>query len=287
MSGKLYVVATPIGNLADFSIRAVEILNQVDLIAAEDTRHANMLLKHYGINNQLISLHQHNEEKSAPKLIEKLKQGMDIALISDAGTPLLSDPGMPLVRLAKQQDIAVSPIPGACALIAALSVSGLPVTRFIFEGFLPRTSSARKAFFIERENEPSTWVFYESSHRILSALEDLSEIIPNDRRIVVARELTKLYETIVNDTLANVLDNVKNDPNMQKGEFVVVIEGQPIVKKQNSITEEQLKVLQVLLKQCTVKTAVAMAVELTGAKKRLLYQTALEINEMHSKEKER
>jgi len=279
MSGKLYVVATPIGNLADFSYRAVEILKQVDLIAAEDTRHVKMLLKHYGINNRLISLHQHNEEKAAPGLVEKLKLGQDIALVSDAGTPLLSDPGMPLVRLAKQQGIEVSPVPGACALIAALSVSGLPVTRFIFEGFLPRTSSARKAFFNGRKNESSTWVFYESSHRILAALEDLSEILSGDRRIVIARELTKLFETIINDSLDNILEKVKNDANMQKGEFVVLIEGIVVEKKNDKITEEQQKVLSVLLKECSTKTAVAMAVEITGAKKRSLYQAALEIIE--------
>ena len=147
MCGKLYVVATPIGNLADFSHRAIETLKQVDLIAAEDTRHVKMLLQHYAISNKLISLHQHNEKKISPNLIEKIKKGISIALVSDAGTPLLSDPGMPLVKLAKQEGIEVSPIPGACALIAALSVSGLPTSKFTFEGFLPRTSSARKTFF--------------------------------------------------------------------------------------------------------------------------------------------
>lgn len=275
MCGKLYVVATPIGNLADFSYRAVEILKKVDLIAAEDTRHAKMLLQQYAINNKLISLHQHNEEKVAPELIEKIKAGMSIALVSDAGTPLLSDPGMPLVKLAKQQGIDVSPIPGACALIAALSVSGLPVTRFIFEGFLPRTSSARKAYFTARKNETATWVFYESSHRILASLEDLVEILPKDRQIVVARELTKLFETVVSDSLENVLEQVKNDRNMQKGEFVVLVGGAVIEKRADSLTEEQERVLTVLLQQCSIKTAVAMAVEITGARKKVLYQTAL------------
>ncbi|WP_342590509.1 16S rRNA (cytidine(1402)-2'-O)-methyltransferase [methane-oxidizing endosymbiont of Gigantopelta aegis] len=145
-AGQLYVVATPIGNLADFSFRAVEILQQADLIAAEDTRHARLLLQHYGISTQVVSLHQHNEEKQAPQLIEKIKNGATVALISDAGTPLLSDPGMPLVKLAREQGVKVSPIPGSCALIAALSVSGLPITRFSFEGFPPRTTSARKRF---------------------------------------------------------------------------------------------------------------------------------------------
>jgi 16S rRNA (cytidine1402-2'-O)-methyltransferase len=278
MYGKLYVVATPIGNLADFSHRAVEILKKVDLIAAEATRHVKMLLQHYAINNKLVSLHQHNEEKAAPGLVDKIKQGQSIALVSDAGTPLLSDPGMPLVKLAKQEAIEVSPIPGACALIAALSVSGLPVTRFIFEGFLPRTSSARKAFFTVRKNESATWVFYESSHRILASLEDLAEIIPGDRTIVLARELTKLYETVVNDSLDNVLEQVKSNANMQKGEFVVVVEGAVFKKKNALITEEQQRVLSVLLKECSIKSAVAMAVEITGARKKVLYQAALDMS---------
>jgi len=278
MCGKLYVVATPIGNLADFTYRAVEILKKVDLIAAEDTRHVKMLLQHYAINNKLVSLHQHNEEKAAPGLVDKIKQGQSIALVSDAGTPLLSDPGMPLVRLAKQEGIEVSPIPGACALIAALSVSGLPVTRFIFEGFLPRTSSARKSFFTVRKKETATWVFYESSHRILASLEDLVEIIPGDRRIVLARELTKLYETVVNDSLDKVLEQVKNNANMQKGEFVVLVEGAVVEKKNALITEEQQRVLSVLLKECSIKSAVAMAVDITGARKKVLYQAALELS---------
>ena len=278
MCGKLYVVATPIGNLADFTYRAVEILKKVDLIAAEDTRHVKMLLQHYAINNKLLALHQHNEEKAAPALVDKIKQGQSIALVSDAGTPLLSDPGMPLVRLAKQEGIEVSPIPGACALIAALSVSGLPVTRFTFEGFLPRTSSARKTFFTSRKNETATWVFYESCHRILASLEDLAEIVTGDRRIVLARELTKVYETVVNDSLDEVLEQVKNDANMQKGEFVVLVEGAVIEKKNASITEEQQRILAVLLKECSIKSAVAMAVEITGARKKLLYQAALELS---------
>ncbi len=277
MFGKLYVVATPIGNLADLSYRAVEILKQVDLIAAEDTRHTKVLLQHYGISNKLISLHQHNEDKAAPRYIDKIKQGLDIALVSDAGTPLLSDPGMPLVKLAKQAGIEVSPVPGACALIAALSVSGLAVNRFSYEGFLPRTSSARKAFFKTKKNDSVTWVFYESSHRILASLEDLSEIIMGERRIVLARELTKLYETVINDSLVNILEQVKNNGNMQKGEFVVVVEGAVLEKKTSVITDEQKKLLLVLLKQCSIKSAVAMAVEITGARKKLLYQAALDL----------
>jgi 16S rRNA (cytidine1402-2'-O)-methyltransferase len=278
MCGKLYVVATPIGNLADFSHRAIEILNQVDLIAAEDTRHVKMLLQHYAINNKLIAFHQHNEENASPALIEKIKQGLNVALVSDAGTPLLSDPGMPLVKLARQEGIEVSPIPGACALIAALSVSGLPTSQFMFEGFLPRTSSARKTFFNQKKNDPVTWVFYESSHRIFASLKDLAEIISGDRRIVLARELTKLFETVVNDSLTNILEKIENDPNMQKGEFVILVEGIVIEKNTHELTEEQTKVLQILLKECSIKTAVAMAVDITGGRKKLFYQTALELS---------
>ena len=276
--GRLYVVATPIGNLADFSYRAVDILQQVDLIAAEDTRHTKMLLQHYGISNRVVSLHQHNEEKSTPELVEKMQQGQSIALVSDAGTPLLSDPGMPLVKLAKEQGIEVSPIPGACALIAALSVAGLPVSRFCFEGFLPRTSSARKAFFEERQNWSMTWIFYESSHRILACLEDMATVLPLSREIVIAREITKLHETIIKETLENMLERVKNDANMQKGEFVVMIDGAKIDKQEQTINEENKKLLKILLKECSTKTATAIASEITGIRKKLLYQAALELS---------
>jgi len=276
--GKLYVVATPIGNLADMSFRAIEVLKQVDLIAAEDTRHVKTLLQHYGITNKLVSLHQHNEDKASSVLLEKLRAGQSIALVSDAGTPLLSDPGMPLVKMVKDAGMDVVPIPGACALIAALSAAGLPVTRFSFEGFLPRTSSARKAFFNERLSCPSTWVFYESSHRILASLKDMAEILPLDRQIVIARELTKLHETIVKTSLRSALELVEQNDNMRKGEFVVIVDGTVADKKEQIITAEQEKLLQVLLRECSIKTAVAMAVEITGARKKLLYQAALAID---------
>jgi 16S rRNA (cytidine1402-2'-O)-methyltransferase len=276
--GKLYVVATPIGNLADMSFRAVEILKQVDLIAAEDTRHVRMLLQHYGINNKVVSLHQYNEDKASAALLEKLKEGLSIALVSDAGTPLLSDPGMPLVRMVKDAGLEVSPVPGACALIAALSAAGLPVTRFCFEGFLPRTSSARKTFFREKLMCPSTWVFYEASHRILHALKDMAEVFPLDRQIVIARELTKLHETIVKTSLGRALTLVEQDGNMRRGEFVVVVDGETADKKEQIISAEHEKLLGVLLRECSIKTAVAMAVDITGARKKLLYQAALVID---------
>jgi 16S rRNA (cytidine1402-2'-O)-methyltransferase len=273
--GKLYVVATPIGNLGDMSFRAVEVLKKVDLIAAEDTRHVKMLLQHYGITNKLVSLHQHNEDKASSVLLEKLREGLSIALVSDAGTPLLSDPGMPLVKMVKDAGLDVVPIPGACALIAALSAAGLPVTQFSFEGFLPRTSSARKAFFNERLMLPKTWIFYESCHRILATLQDMAEILPLDRQIVIARELTKLHETIVKTSLGEALGLVKHNDNMRKGEFVVIVDGAVVDKKEQLITPEQVRVLQVLLRESSIKTAVAMAVEITGVRKKLLYQAAL------------
>ncbi|MGZ8226983.1 MAG: 16S rRNA (cytidine(1402)-2'-O)-methyltransferase [Methylococcaceae bacterium] len=276
--GKLYVVATPIGNLADISFRAIEVLKQVDWIAAEDTRHVKMLLQHYGITSKTLALHQYNEEKASLNLLEKLRQGQSIALVSDAGTPLLSDPGMPLVKLVKDSGLDVIPVPGACALIAALSASGLPVARFCFEGFSPRTSSARKAFFSERVMSPMTWVFYESSHRILESLQDMAEIIPLDRNIVIAREITKLYETIIKATLGNALALVEQDSNMRKGEFVVIVDAaSPIDKNEQTITVEQERILRTLLDECSIKTAVALVVEITGARKKIVYQAALAI----------
>ena len=189
---------------------------------------------------------------------------------------------MPLVKMVKDAGLDVIPVPGACALIAALSASGLPVTQFTFEGFSPRTSSARKAFFGEKLTCPTTWVFYESSHRILASLKDMAEVLPLDRQVVIARELTKLHETIVKTSLGNALKLVEEDGNMRKGEFVVIVDGAAFDKKEQVITPEQEKILSVLLRECSIKTAVAMAVEITGVRKKLLYQAALDLE----KEKE-
>ncbi len=279
-SGKLYVVATPIGNLADISLRAIDTLKQVDLIAAEDTRHVKVLLQHYGIATKTVSFHQHNEEKMSQTLLSKLIEGISIALVSDAGTPLLSDPGMPLVIAAKSAGISVIPIPGACALVAALSAAGCPTTKFSFEGFLPRTSAARQALFNEKLNFPETWIFYESSHRILYTLKDMLAVLPSDRQIVVARELTKLYETIVKCTLQEAFQLLSDDENMRKGEFVVLVEGAKLVKQEKSLTQEQEKILITLMKQCSTKTAVDLAVELTGVRRKLMYQAALELEKL-------
>jgi 16S rRNA (cytidine1402-2'-O)-methyltransferase len=238
-----------------------------------------MLLQHYGINKPLISLHQHNEDKASQGLVDRMLAGESIALVSDAGTPLLSDPGLPLVKLAKQQSVEVSPIPGACALIAALSASGMALSRFSFEGFLPRTSSARKSFFQDKLLDTSTWAFYESSHRIQAALEDMLTVFPADHQIVIAREITKLHETIVKDSLANLLFRVQNEENMRKGEFVVIVDGMTVAKESQGISEEEMRILSLLLKQCSIKTAVALAVEITGQRKKLLYQAALDLQQ--------
>ncbi len=276
-NGKLYVVATPIGNLSDISLRAIELLQSVDLIAAEDTRHIRQLMQRYGITNKLTPLHQHNEADASEILIKKIQQGLSLALVSDAGTPLISDPGQPLIKLAHNAGITVSPIPGACALIAAISASGLPVSRFIFEGFLPRTSSARKSFFQEKLDCPCTWIVYESSHRIQATIIDMAEILPGQRRIVIARELTKIYETVVNSTISQMVELFKTDKNMQRGEFVIIVTGAETIDKNKDISVEHEKMLRTLLKECTIKSAVTIAVELTGLKKRTLYQAALKL----------
>lgn len=275
-AGKLYVVATPIGNLADMTFRAVETLKIVDLIAAEDTRHVKMLLQHYGISNKVIALHQHNEEKAAAEIVEKLRSGLSIALVSDAGTPLISDPGMPVVKAVHDANLTVVPIVGACALIAALSAAGVAITPFTFEGFVPRTSSARKTFFSQRADIPTTWIFYESCHRILDCLHDMAAVLPAERRVVIARELTKLHETIVVIPLAEMVELVANDPNMRKGEFVVIVEGaEKIDVSDNTITPEQERILKLLLAEYSVKKAVDLTVEITGGKKKPIYQAAL------------
>lgn len=276
--GKLYVVATPIGNLADLSYRAVTVLKEVSLIAVEDTRHSRPLLQHYGIDRPLQAYHEHNEEAMAGRLIQRMEAGESIALISDAGTPLISDPGYSLVRRARESGIAVVPIPGASALIAALSVSGLPTDSFTFYGFIPRTSSKRRTVMAGFLGKTETAIFYESSHRILSALEDVQAVFPPKRKIVVARELTKLHESVISSTVGEVCETIQENPYGQKGEFVVLLEGAPELKKSDALTVEQKRVLTVLLKSCSVKTASELAAEITGAKKKLFYQEALKLS---------
>lgn len=277
--GILYIVATPIGNLADISLRALEVLKTVELIAAEDTRNSKVLLNHYSINTPMTAYHEHNEDSKSQYLIEKLQQGESIALISDAGTPLINDPGYSLVERVKQADIQVMPIPGACALIAALSASGIATDRFSFEGFAPRTSGARQALFESHQKKRSSLIFYESSHRIVKCFDDVAAVYEATHKISIARELTKTFETIVSGTIQEVHQRLVDDSNMQRGEFVVLIAG--FDKKQHKadgLSDEDRALLATLLTECSVKTAVKLAVKITGQAKKELYKAALALN---------
>ena len=280
--GILYIVATPIGNLGDFSFRAIEVLKSVDLIASEDTRHSRHLLNHYGISNTLTSLHEHNELKKSETLLDGLIQGESIAIISDAGTPLISDPGFPMVRLAQNSGIKIVPIPGPCALIAALSASGLPTDRFRFEGFLPRSRTARKTGLQKLLDSRETLIFYESSHRIGRCLEDLQDVFPPERKIAVVRELTKTFETIVYSTIGNILQGKDSDAITYKGEFVILVEGSSATKINDTITPEHERILRILLLECSLKQAVQLCSKITGVRKKPLYKRALEIENEES-----
>src|SRR5579885_2853158 len=222
-AGALYVVATPIGNLNDLSPRARAILAGVDAIAAEDTRTSGVLLKHFGIEARLVALHEHNEDRVSPELVARLKRGECLALISDAGTPLVSDPGFALVRAARAAGVPVYAVPGPCAAIAALSVSGLPSDRFVFEGFLPPKRAARRARLQALAHEPRTLIVYESATRILECLADMRDIFGAEREAVLARELTKMFETVIGEPLTQLLARVTEDPNQQRGECVVLV----------------------------------------------------------------
>lgn len=274
--GTLYIVATPIGNLEDITNRALRILREVDLIAAEDTRHTTKLLQHFAINTSLKPCHDHNEREQQNYFVQILLAGKNIALVSDAGTPLISDPGFHLVREAQQQGIKVVPIPGACAVIAALSAAGLPSDRFSFEGFLPAKSTARKNTLETLKEEPRTLIFYEAPHRLLESLQDLVATFGENRQAVLARELTKTFETIKNSTLVELTEWVKADSNQQRGECVLLVEGWK-TPEQADISQETVRVLKVLLAELPVKQAAALAAEITGERKNKLYQYALEI----------
>lgn len=272
-TGILYIIATPLGNLEDLSPRAQETLKKVDKIAAEDTRHSRPLLTHFGINTPCISLHEHNEAQRSQQIIELLKQGLSIALISDAGTPAISDPGFRLVQAIHQERIKVVPIPGPCALTTALSAAGLPSSRFIFEGFLSPKASARQKQLTALKNETRTLVFYEAPHRILETIEDMVSIFGEERIAVIARELTKTFETIRQGTLLELKQFLIADPHQQKGEFVILVEGAIELPKNQ---EQSLAVLDLLLKELPVSQAVKLAAQITGEKKSWLYPIALE-----------
>ena len=268
--GKLFVVATPIGNLDDLSPRARATLAQADLIAAEDTRHSAALLRHHGIATRTLALHEHNEREASADLVRRIQGGANIALISDAGTPLVSDPGYRLVRAARAAGIPVSPIPGACAAIAALSAAGLPSDRFVFEGFLPAKSAARRAALQVLRADPRTLIFYESSHRIVESLADLAAEFGGEREAVVARELTKQFETVLDGTLAGLAQRVAVDADQQRGEFVVLVKGAGDDDDAAKLMEG-LRVYRILSAELPPSRAAKLAAEITGAPRKALY----------------
>lgn len=274
--GSLYVVATPIGNLDDISARALTILRNVALIAAEDTRHSARLMQHFGIGTPLTACHEHNERDQGGRFLARMLAGDDVALISDAGTPLISDPGYHLVRQARAAGIAVVPVPGACALIAALSAAGLPSDRFIFEGFLPAKSAGRRARLEQVKEEPRTLIFYEAPHRILECLQDMQAVFGGERPALLARELTKTFETLKGMPLAELAAWVASDSNQQRGECVVLVAGWQAPEGEDAVSAEAVRVLNLLLAEMPLKRAAALAAEITGVRKNLLYQVALE-----------
>jgi 16S rRNA (cytidine1402-2'-O)-methyltransferase len=269
LSGKLFVVATPIGNLGDLSPRALETLKTVAAICAEDTRHTRQLLAHFGVDRPLVALHEHNEGDAAGPLVARLLAGESLALVSDAGTPLVSDPGFRLVRAAREAGIAVSPVPGASALVTALSVAGLPSDRFIFEGFLPAKPNARRERLAALASEPRTLIFYESAHRIEDALDDAVAAFGAERRAVVARELTKLFETVLDGSLADLAQRVRADPNQRKGEFVLLVHGAG--EEADAKVVEGRRLYAKLSEHLPPSTAAKVAAEWSGAPRKALY----------------
>jgi len=275
-TGVLYVVATPIGNLGDMTARAVEILRGVDLILVEDTRHAGILLRHFDIQSPLWSCHEHNERKQLPAVMQRLEDGQSIALISDAGTPLISDPGYVIVREARSRGFEVSPVPGASALIAALSVSGLPTDRFSFEGFVPAKAGPRERFIEQIGADSGTTVVYESSHRILQTIESIEKVLGPDREIVVARELTKKFEQFYSGTAALVLQSIKDAEYGERGEFVVMIAG---ASAAHADQQQVTKLMKLLLAELPLKSACRIAANWFGLNRNDLYQMGLELQQ--------
>jgi 16S rRNA (cytidine1402-2'-O)-methyltransferase len=272
-AGKLWVVATPIGNLDDLSPRAQAVLREVDLIAAEDTRHSAALLKHFGVGTRTFALHEYNEREASEDLVRRMRDGARIALICDAGTPLISDPGFRLARAAREAGITVSPVPGACAAIAALSVAGLASDRFVFEGFLAAKAAARRARLEELQTETRTLIFYESSHRVVETLADMAQVFGDDRHAVLARELTKLFETVLDDTLAGLNQRVIADKDQQRGEFVLLVAGAAATADAARLAEGR-RVFELLRKELAPSRAAKVASEITGAPRKALYQTS-------------
>ena len=277
MSAQLFVVSTPIGHLDDITYRAIDVLKSVSVIAAEDTRTSAQLLKHFGIQTPLTACHDHNESNKIDLLIDRLKNGENMALISDAGTPLISDPGFKFVRAAQENGIRVIPVPGACAAIAALSSVGLPSDRFSFEGFLASKQSQRLLTLEKLKDETQTMIFYEAPHRILDSVQDMANVFGADRPVGFAREITKTFETIKKMTLGELHTFIANDHNQQKGEIVLVVGGS--IEEKDLDQEKLDKLLLRLLEDLSVKAASQLAADLTGVKKKVAYQRALELTD--------
>ena len=272
----LYIVATPIGNLSDISKRALEVLSEVDIVLAEDTRHSKRLFAHYGITTRLKSCHEHNEESLIEWAAQQLSVGTSLALISDAGTPLISDPGFVLVRALRAQGFVVLTVPGASSVIAALSVSGLPSDAFIYDGFLPSKSSARQTALATYLHQPRTIILLESSHRIVACVEDIVAVLGGQREIVIARELTKRFETVLSGPAEQLLAQIKADEDQQRGEFVLLLSGVPEL----DVDEQEIqKVLGVLMDELPLKQAASIAAKLSGRRKNEVYNLALTLKQ--------
>lgn len=278
MAGTLYVVATPIGNLGDITLRAIETLKTVDAIAAEDTRHTSGLLSHFGISKKLIAVHEHNEHQSAEKLLLQLQAGENIALVTDAGTPGISDPGAVVVDAVRNAGVKVVPIPGVSAVITALSASGIVQNGFLFHGFLPASGAARRKVLEALSSQTVTLVFYEAPHRIIESIVDMANVLGSTRHITIARELTKTFETIHRCVLGEAQAWLEKDANQQRGEFVLLIEAAAI-KEAEALPEEALRILTLLLAELPLKQAVKLATDITKAKKNVLYEQALALKQ--------
>lgn len=275
-SGILYVVATPIGNLQDITLRALDILKSVDAVAAEDTRHTSGLLSHFGLSKKLIAVHQHNEQQSAQMLLQRLQAGENVALVTDAGTPGISDPGAIVVDVLREHGVKIVPVPGASAVVAALSAAGITNNSFMFVGFLPASGSQRRKQLEVLKSQTATLAFYEAPHRIVECVEDMANILGANRRITIAREITKTFETFHRCALAEATIWLNSDSNQQRGEFVLLVEAAPIVEAA-AISEEAERILRLLLADLPLKQAVKLAVEITGIKKNELYEFALKL----------
>jgi 16S rRNA (cytidine1402-2'-O)-methyltransferase len=273
-NGTLYLIATPIGNFNDISYRAITTIKNSEYIATENTKHTLKLLNHLGIKAKLISYNDHNEQSQATYLLDLLQQGHDIGIVSDAGTPLICDPGYKIVNIARKHEINVVSIPGPCALITALCASGMPTDRFSFLGFLPSTTSARQQQLKEMQDYPYTWIVYEAPHRILKSLNDMREVLSPERHIVIARELTKKFETIHSGTIEHILDTISNSKDEQRGEFVIIIHGKA---KSSEVTPKDIQLLSLLLAEMPIKKACSIVSETTGISKKILYKQSLHL----------